>query len=236
MVQNLTSTIVASATEAASTGTIIAAIALLITLLGVVYKFGQYTGKMEKLEQVVEAKLESIEEKYNTSEKIQNVELKIQKMESKIELKSNIDDVNRHVGEITDHLSKLDEEIKALKKRGNEIDFDWINSRLNINEIKNFIQERGLLQNLLYYDRLEQQVTLQKDNWNIELKEYTILDKNVTPLQVSLVFGVSIENGIIIKKEGTSHIDNIRIELIGKIIESKLSIIPYSSAIYYEEI
>ena len=68
-------------------------------------------------------------------------------MESKIEIKSNKDDVNTHIQEITNHLSKVDEEIKALKKRGNYININWIKNRLDIKEVKKIIQERGSLKN-----------------------------------------------------------------------------------------
>jgi hypothetical protein len=238
MVQNLTGMIVAANLTGTTTndlnyqalGVIIAASALIITLVvtlaTVLYKNGQQVGEFRGIKQVIEAKFESLEEKYNTSEEIQLIELKIQTMESKIEMKSNKNDVNNH-------LSKLDEEIEALKKRGH---LDWINSLLNINDIKNLIQEKGLLQNVLHYEKLGQPINLQKEDWSIKLKEYK-LNKNVVPLEVDLVFGVSFENGITIKKdERTSHIDNIRIELFGNIIEDKLVINPNRSGFRWEEI
>ena len=232
MVQNLTGVVATNVTGTTSTGQfldpnlapIIAAIALLLALGGIIYKYGQQVGEIKGIKQVVEAKLESIEEKYNTSEKIQLIELNIQKKES---------EVNIYINEITNHLSKIDEEIEALKKRGH---LDWINSLLNISEIKNLIQEKGLLQNVLHYEKLGQPINLQKEDWSIKLKEYK-LNKNVAPLEIDLVFGVSFEKDITIKKEErTSHIDNIRIELFGNIIEDKLVINPNRSGFRWEEI
>jgi hypothetical protein len=153
-------------------------------------------------------------------------------MESKIEIKSNKDDVNTHIYEITNHLSKLDEEIEALKKPDYKVGLDWINSHLNINEIKKLKEVNSRLQQFTYYNGSGQQINLQNDDWSIRLKEYEMTGKNV----VALVFGVSIENNIIIKKEKTSHIGNIRITLYGNIIENKLFINPNQSAFSWEEI
>jgi len=244
MVQNLTGMIVAANVTGTTTnnlnyqalGVIIAATALTITLAvtlaTVLYKYGQQVGEIKGLKQIIDAKIESIDEKYNTSEMIQHIQLDIQKIESKIELKSNKDDVNTHIYEITNRLSKLDEEIEALKKQGNKVGLDWINRHLNIDEIKNLIQEKGLLQNFVYYNKSEQQIKLLNNDWDIKLERY----EELSPLQVALIFRISIAKNIIVKKEKTSQIGNIRLKILGNISKDELLIIPDYSEFRWEEI
>jgi hypothetical protein len=137
MVQNLTGVVAPNVKEAALTisydlnlAVIIAAIAVLITLLGILYKYGQQVGEFRGIKQVIEAKFESFNEKYITSEKIQNIELKIQKIELNIENKIDKDNVNTHVYEITNQLSKLGEEIEALKKQKDDLKKEFENHQI----------------------------------------------------------------------------------------------------------
>lgn len=116
------------------------------------------------------------------------------------------------------------------------IDLNWIDSRLDMKEVKKLIQDGGLLQNFVYYDRLGQQIHLQNSDWNINLQDFYLFNKNETSLEVDLIFGINIENDIIIKKELKKLINNIRIELYGNIVEDNLIINPYSQGIRWEEI
>jgi hypothetical protein len=130
---------------------------------------------------------------------------------------------------ISDFLKKYAEPIKG-------IDLEWINSRLDIKEIKDSIQESELLKHLIYYNKLGQQIQLQNKDWNLNLQYFYLLQKDGTSLEVDLIFKVSIENDIIIKKEGTSYINNIRIELFCNIINEQISINPYQLGIRWDEI
>ena len=77
---------------------------------------------------------------------------------------------------------------------------------------------------------------LQDSDWSTKLQDFYLINKNGTSLEVNLIFGVSIENGIAFNKAGTNWIENIRIEIFGKMIDDKLSINPTQLSIHWDEI
>lgn len=114
MVQNLTGIVATNVTETASQfydinfAAIIASVALLLTLFGLLYKFGQQVGEIKGIKQVIEAKLESINQKYNTTETIQKIELIIKD-------KVDRDYMDSHIGQLEEKLLKINTELETLK-------------------------------------------------------------------------------------------------------------------------
>ena len=113
---NLTSTIVTNATKAASTSNYdlnlavtIAAIALLLTLLGLLYKFGHHVGEIKGIKELVDANLLALHEKYNTKEEIQ-------KIQSDLKYKADKDYVDMRIKELL-----ADIELRKEFERGKDI-------------------------------------------------------------------------------------------------------------------
>jgi predicted Holliday junction resolvase-like endonuclease len=98
MVQNLTDIAATNVTTSTPTSqffdqnlaAIIALIALLLALIGILYKFGQQVGEIKGIKEVVNANLESLNQKYNTTEKLQKMDLNLENM-----MKSHNDLENR---------------------------------------------------------------------------------------------------------------------------------------------
>jgi hypothetical protein len=151
-------------------------------------------------------------------------------------LKPNLLEDAKRVGLDLEYFTSIADFLKKFAEPIKGIDLDWINGRLDIKEIKIIIQQSGLLQNLTYYTKLGQQYHLQNDDWYIKLQDFYLVNMGEASFEIDLIFGVSIENDIVIKKEGTSYINNIRIELFGNVIDDKLLINPSQLSIRWNEI
>jgi hypothetical protein len=131
MVQNLTYAVAANTTQAVTTSNydlnlaaIIAAIALGITITGIIYKLGHLIGEIKGIKQVVDANFETLSQKYIMSEKIHNIELEVKRLSTETTNEKEV--VKEHVYSITNLLydksntlesrcEKLEIQIKSLE-------------------------------------------------------------------------------------------------------------------------
>lgn len=166
MVQNLTSTVATNATETYSIShydlnlaAIIAAIALLITLLGILYKFGQQVGEIRGVKQVIEAKLEFLDQKYNTKEEIQKIESNLKDKADKnyvdmrldyllaerafMKVEKQSDDIDGKIKFLRDMLDKASGEFKEqAEKELGELEKDVENTKRELERLKHEFQNR----------------------------------------------------------------------------------------------
>jgi hypothetical protein len=105
------------------------------------------------------------------------------------------------------------------------IDRNWINSRISMEAIRRFIQDTEALGNAKYYDTLGQEITLENENWDIELENFYV-NKKDEKIESNLTFKVMIKDNIITKTDRNQIINNIRIEFTVDFKDNSYSILP----------
>jgi hypothetical protein len=112
---------------------------------------------------------------------------------------------------------------------------EWVDSHINIEEIKKLVQEYGLLQNFDYYNSLGDPIELNIGDWNIKLINFYLWPSEDI-VEINLIFSVTISNSLFIKREGKYNVSNIRIEVPGFIVNDQISLKKQWTSIRWDEI
>ncbi len=102
------------------------------------------------------------------------------------------------------------------------INRDWINSHINIEKVKEFIRIIKALENLKYYNNLGQEINLEYENWDIELMNFYVSEKNKN-LEYNLTYKVIIKDNIISKTDRNEIVKNIGIEFTVDLRDNSIS-------------
>lgn len=101
---------------------IFAAITVAITLVAIVYKYGQHVGEMKGIKEVIDAKLESIDQKYNTTEKLQKLELNVNDKAGKDYVDKSLSDAKISIMELTVSTKGMRTDIAIIKNDINQLE------------------------------------------------------------------------------------------------------------------
>jgi rRNA-processing protein FCF1 len=130
-----------------------------------------------------------------------------------------IDDTRRYLLDFN-FFPSLTEFLKMHSDPVNGIDRYWITSRVDIQSIKELVRRSGHLQKFEYYNK-EQQIELENDAWTLILNKYSIVHQEKQELHLN--YKVVIKKGIAVR-HGRENVNNMRVELIGTIINDEISI------------
>lgn len=116
---------------------------------------------------------------------------------------------------VPDFMEKHAEPIEHINR-------DWINSHINIEKVKEFIRTIKALENLKYYNNIGQEISLEYENWDIELKNFYVSERDKN-LEYNLTYKVIIKDNIISKTDRNENVDNIGIEFTVDLKDNSIS-------------
>lgn len=138
-------------------------------------------------------------------------------------LKSELmDDIRRYQIDF-EYVGSLAEFLENYSSPIGNIERYWIISRLDIEHIKKLILGHNFLQNFNYHNNVGQKIDLDYDAWTIKLESFNLFEQGVCQ-KINLTLKVIIRNSITIEEKRGSNVRNIRVGLVGNIIDEKLSI------------
>jgi len=100
-------------------------------------------------------------------------------------------------------------------------DRDWIEKRLNLEKVKELIEESGILRTFSFYNKFDKYIELSIKMWYVKLDDF-YLWKSEIGLEVNFSFAIITDDNLRVEKEKDSIICGIKIEYSAMIADNEI--------------